>query len=63
MNWKLFRDPWVIVALILFLVSLWLAWPLFTFRHFPHVTARDYTAMAVMIVAHAIVTSRHGEKR
>lgn len=58
MNWKLLRDPWMIVSLALFAVSLWLAWPLLTFRHFPHVSVRDYAAMLAMIGARAIAKAR-----
>ena len=43
------------IAIIFLVVALYLAWPLLTFKTFPHVPLRAHVGMVLMIIANVIL--------
>lgn len=45
-------------SIMLFGVSLWLAWPMLTLRTYPHIGLREYAALVGAILANVILPGK-----
>lgn len=52
MNWRAFKNPFHIAALVFWGLSIWSTWPIITGKTYPHIPfLRGYGGMLLMILA------------